>query len=61
MQKFEYLVMVFETDRKLQALEKSTTELTAKGKEGWELVSVVPVKDIGKNSSFFYFKRLIQN
>lgn len=61
MQKFEYLVMVFETDRKLQALEKSTTELTAKGNEGWELVSVVPVKDIGKNSSFFYFKRLIQN
>jgi hypothetical protein len=59
MQKFEYLVTVFETDRKLKALEKSTAELTEKGKEGWELVSVVPVKDIGKNSSFFYFKRLI--
>jgi hypothetical protein len=61
MQKFEYLVMVFETDRKLKALEKSTSELTEKGKEGWELVSVAPVKDIGKNSSFFYFKRLISN
>ena len=59
MQKFEYLVMLFETDRKLKALEKSTAELTEKGKEGWELVSVVPVKDMGKNSSFFYFKRLI--
>jgi hypothetical protein len=61
MQKFENLVMVFETDRKLKALEKSTAELTEKGKEGWELVSVVPVKDMGKNSSFFYFKRLISN
>jgi hypothetical protein len=61
MQKFEYLVLVFETDRKLKALEKSTAELTEKGKEGWELVSVVPVKDTGKNSSFFYFKRLISN
>lgn len=61
MQKFEYSVMLFETDRKLKALEKSTAELTEKGKEGWELVSVVPVKDMGKNSSFFYFKRLISN
>jgi hypothetical protein len=36
MQKLEYLVMLFETDRKLKALEKSTAELTEKGKEGWE-------------------------
>jgi len=61
MQKFEYLIMVFETHRKLEALEKSAAELTEKGKEGWELVSVVPVKDLGKNSSYFYFKRLISN
>ena len=53
--------MVFETHRKLEALKKSATELTEKGKEGWELVSVVPVKDMGKNSSYFYFKRLISN
>ena len=61
MQKFEYLVMLFATDRSVKALEKSTSELTEKGKEGWELVSVVPVKDIGKNSSYFYFKRPISN
>jgi hypothetical protein len=61
MQKFEYLVMLFDTNRKLDALEKSTTELTAKGKEGWELVAVVPAKDVAKNSSYFYFKRLISN
>jgi hypothetical protein len=61
MQKFEYSVMLFDTDRSVKALEKSTAELTQKGKVGWELVSVVPVKDAGKNSSYFYFKRLISN
>ena len=61
MQKFEYSVMLFETHRKLEALKKSAIELTEKGQEGWELVSVVPVKDIGKNSSYFYFRRLLSN
>jgi hypothetical protein len=61
MQQFQYLVLLFETHRKLEAVEKLTTELTEKGKEGWELVSVVPAKDLGKNSSFFYFKRLVSN
>ncbi len=53
--------MLFETSRKSEALKKSAIELTEKGKEGWELVSVVPVKDIGKNSSYFYFKRFISS
>jgi hypothetical protein len=61
MQKFEYLVVLFETSRKLEALQKSKAELTEYGKEGWELLSVVPVKDVGKNSSYFYFKRSISN
>jgi hypothetical protein len=61
MQKFEYLVLLFETDRDPEALAKLSADLTKKGKEGWDLVSVVAAKDIRKNGSYFHFKRLISN
>jgi hypothetical protein len=61
MQKFEYLVMLLNTDGSLKTMEDTTGKLTEKGSEGWDLVSVVLVKGISGDKSFFYFKRPISN
>ncbi len=57
MHKYKYLVMAFDTTDAQITMEKTTSRLNELGGEGWDLVSVVPIKDYNGESSLFYFKR----
>lgn len=60
MKRYEYLVIEFASDIRLETLEELNEKLDERGKDGWELVSVIPFPPTGLRS-LFYFKRPVSN
>jgi hypothetical protein len=55
--RYEYLIEALVSNDAAKEMNSVARALTALGKNGWELVTVVPIENYHGESSLFYFKR----
>jgi len=53
---YEYLIQAYVSSDSPKEMKSVSRTLTAIGKDGWELVAVVPMQDYRGELSLFYFK-----
>jgi hypothetical protein len=57
MKRYEYLIESFVSIHRPKEMTSVCRALTSLGRDGWELVAVVPMQGNHSEESLFYFKR----